>query len=116
MRYFKEDEFECKCGCGTNNMQEEMKRRLDNARHFAKTPFVITSGCRCRTHNNNEGGKSTSSHLTGWAVDIAVENSQARYKILEGLRNAGFDRIGIGSNFIHADCDPNKTRYVVWTY
>ena len=119
MKYFEEKEFECKCkdkDCKMNNMQEEMKRRLDNARRFARTSFVITSGCRCTEHNKAVGGSKTSSHLTGWAVDIRVENSGDKYKILTGLLAAGFNRIGIGSNFIHADCDPKKIKCVTWTY
>ena len=116
MKYFKESEFECKCGCGANNMQEEMLRRLGNARQFTNTPFSLNSACRCEKHNKAAGSKPTSSHVTGWAVDIKARDSVSRYKILGGLMKAGFNRIGIADTFIRADCDPKKSECVIWTY
>ena len=70
MKYFEEKEFECKCGCGKNNVIHELKIKLDTAREFAGVPFVISSATRCYQHNVNVGGSPTSSHLKGLAVDI----------------------------------------------
>jgi zinc D-Ala-D-Ala carboxypeptidase len=114
-RYFNEDEFTCKCGCGTNNISSKLIERLDNARHIAGVPFVLSSGCRCPSHNKNVGGSPTSSHVNGTAVDIKVSSSKDKYKILTALMLEGFDRIGIAKTFIHVDID-DKTKQVVWSY
>ena len=116
MKYFKISEFECKCGCGKNNMDHETLIMLDAAREYAKTSFVINSGCRCEDHNKKVGGSPTSSHLKGLAVDIRADNSVKRYKVVKGLLKAGFTRIGIGSNFVHADNDKKKDQEIIWTY
>jgi len=62
------------------------------------------------------GGKETSSHLKGYAVDIKCEESPYRYLLVGGLLKAGFKRIGIGKNFIHADIDPEKVGSLIWVY
>ena len=46
LNYFKESEFTCKCGCGETVISRHLLEMLDEARDFAKTPFVITSGYR----------------------------------------------------------------------
>ena len=81
----------------------------------AGIPFKINSGFRCHTHNKNVGGKITSSHTRGLAVDIAYANGLDGIKILKAL-TPYFDRIGVGSNFIHVDIDPDKPSPVMWTY
>jgi len=115
-RYFKNEEFTCKCGCGLNNFDKETLISLDIAREFADTPFVINSGCRCEKHNKAVGGKETSSHLKGFAVDIKAITSIQRSRILHGLVLAGFTRIGIAKSFIHADMDVDKAQDVCWLY
>ncbi len=94
-----------------------MIRDLDRARGIAEVPFVITSSIRCAYHNASlTNSTPTSSHLAGLAVDIACDSSYERYRILHGLQQAGFTRLGIGSKFIHADMDPNKPRELIWIY
>ncbi|HEY7805266.1 MAG TPA: D-Ala-D-Ala carboxypeptidase family metallohydrolase [Orrella sp.] len=116
MRHFKPSEFACKCGCGKAEMNEDTLFKLDFARHLADIPFVVTSGYRCEAHNRRVGGKSNSAHTRGYAVDIRVNNSAARYAILDALMRAGFNRIGIANTFIHADDDPNLPPNVMWNY
>lgn len=116
MKYFHRSEFACKCGCGSNDMNESFLHLLDTARDIAGTSFVINSGYRCKNHNKDEGGKETSSHLLGLAVDIRADTSRKRFKILRGLIYAGFIRIGIGGDFIHVDHDPDKDPNVTWLY
>ncbi len=113
-KYFKEDEFKCKCGCGLNNSSHLMKAMLDSAREEAGVPFKINSGTRCEQHNKNVGGSPTSSHVKGLAVDISVTTSADRDKILRALIKAGFKRIGIYKTFIHADIDTKKPTNVIW--
>ncbi len=113
---FDMDEFVCKCGCGLYNMDMGFLASLDYARDEAVTPFILTSGCRCETYNKLVGGKPTSSHLEGWAVDIAAVSAMHRYKIIDGLISAGITRRGYGKTFIHADSDPKKNPKRIWIY
>ena len=53
---------------------------------------------------------------SGEMMEPAVDNSQRRYLMVEALLDAGFNRIGVAENFIHADMDENKTPNVLWTY
>ena len=121
MLHFKGKEFFCPCTeCSLNfdDMDEDFIRDLDLARGYAHVPFHLTSSIRCAKHNlrPETGGTKTSSHLKGLAVDIACPSSYYRYRIIYGLRRAGFDRIGIGNNFIHVDKDMDKPRELMWTY
>ena len=117
LRYFQMKEFDCP-DCGENKMNEEFLERLDKAREYAVAPFVISSGYRCKSHNEAVGGSLNSSHMKGLAADIVVRDSRQRYKILMGLIGTGFNRIGINSkrNFIHVDLDTTKPPNVIWIY
>jgi len=114
VNYFEPKEFSCKC-CGRLVLSAELALKLDLARELAGTAMVITSGYRCKAHNQDIGGSNTSSHLKGLAVDISVDNSADRLLIIKGLIIAGFRRIGIGSDFIHVDIDRSKPNSV-WLY
>jgi len=119
MKYFKESEFYCPCGCGLNidDMDEDVVRDLDIARSRAGLPFVLTSTVRCKAYNATlKNASKTSSHPDGYAVDILCESSYHRFKIVTALMSAGFTRIGIGANFIHADKDPFKPKELIWRY
>lgn len=115
MRHFTIDEFKCPC-CGDANMDPSFLLMIDRAREHAGVPFYINSGFRCQAHNAVIGGKDDSAHLFGLAADIRCKGSRARFKILDGLLMAGFDRIGIGINFIHADIQKGKPGMVCWLY
>jgi zinc D-Ala-D-Ala carboxypeptidase len=102
MKYFKPDEFACKCGCGDRIMDAIFLGMLDNAREYAGVPFIINSGKRCEKHNKTCGSTSDN-HPSGRAVDIKCLYGPDRLKIVMGLIRAGFRRIGIRKDFIHAD-------------
>lgn len=116
MKYFKIEEFKCKCGCGRNEMMPSTLEKIDKARELAGIPFKITSGYRCKAHNAAVGGKSEGAHTSGYAVDIEASTSPSRYLIIKSLLEVGFTRIGVGSTFIHADDDPTKPQKVIWEY
>ncbi len=119
LRHFKPAEFACKCGkCGKgyHDMDKHVMLALDNARGIAGIPFALTSPMRCPAHNKAIGGTEDSSHLRGYAVDIDAPNSRARFQIIEALIGAGFTRLGVAHDFIHADMDPDKAEDVLWTY
>jgi len=113
--YFNEENFTCPC-CGKFKVAPGFLISLDLAREIAGVPFVINSGYRCEAHNASVGGEADSAHVKACAADIVVESGWHRWKIHEGLRLAGFVRIGHGKNFIHADLDPNKVQNVMWWY
>ena len=113
---FHKSEFQCGCGCGLGfeSMSSKLLNRLDIARELAGIPFIINSSIRCAQHNDNQGGRINSAHLTGNAVDIKTTNSTARFAIIESLLCAGFNRIGVYGTFIHVDNDLTKPQKVFW--
>jgi uncharacterized protein YcbK (DUF882 family) len=79
-------------------------------------PLPLNSGYRCAKHNAEVGGKPSSAHRTGEAVDIMVRSSGERHRLLKALLSAGFNRIGIGANFLHADSSLTLPQNVIWMY
>lgn len=116
MPYFVLEEFDCKCGCGLNNIDLDLVSLLEEARELACIPFNINSGCRCGRHNRRVGGSPTSSHLRGMATDIKATSSKARFAIMQALFMVGFSRIGIHKRFIHVDIDRKKPSVVLFLY
>jgi zinc D-Ala-D-Ala carboxypeptidase len=124
MRYFRPEEFDCKCkkckdngeGRGVDMMEDYFLQMLDDARHKAGIPFVITSGYRCPSHNRAVGGVANSAHTKGLAADIACSDERSRGYIIGALYEASFNRIGIHPDFIHVDDDDSKSADVVWLY
>lgn len=117
MKHFNISEFDSPDVIGSGEiMNKDFLNMLDKARELADTPFKITSGVRSEAHNKKVGGVSNSSHILGYAADVACNDSVSRFKILSALIKAGFNRIGIADTFIHIDNDPGKSENVIWTY
>ncbi len=121
LKYFKRSEFDCKCGCGGTIVSDKLLQLLDDAREFAKIPFVITSGYRCQKHHDDLTSRGyhtakTSAHLKGLAVDIKCSDSKSRAIILDALGYVGFKRFGVAKSFIHTDIDSDKPSPVMWLY
>lgn len=123
--HFTEEEFTCRCGCGTVNVDRAFLERLEKARIIADRPFRVVSGCRCRKHNKDEGGKDNSAHLASnepgkekkcHAVDLGARGSRERFVIRKALLDAEFTRIGTGDSFLHVDDDSIKDQMVEWLY
>jgi uncharacterized protein YcbK (DUF882 family) len=114
INYFKYHEFDSPLQQGSGQlMQPSFLYMLNQARHFAGIPFEITSGFRIeadieRLEKAGYKVSKNSSHLKGYAADIACENGADRLKIVQSLLEAGFTRIGIAKTFIHCDNDPDK--------
>ena len=115
--YFKPEEFDSPDmpGSGLSNMQPTFITKLVIARKLAGTPFKVNSGYRSPAHNKKVGGVKDSSHIKGWAADIACTDS-TRFQIVSALIDAGFSRIGIGRTYIHMDMDPAKPKDQMWHY
>lgn len=119
MKYFKPEEFHCKCnkcGLGIESMQPDFLVKLEEVRELADVPFRIMSSIRCKAHNTAVGGVSASAHMDGYAVDIFCTESNARFKILHAALRCGFTRIGIAKDFIHIDNHPKLRGKVIWDY
>jgi zinc D-Ala-D-Ala carboxypeptidase len=116
LKHFKRSEFTCKCGCGETVISDDLLVSLDKAREFAKIPFVISSGYRCKDHPESKKNP-TSSHIKGLAVDIKCTNSNTRAIMMDALVFADFERFGIHKSFIHVDIDVyDKPSPVIWLY
>jgi len=72
---FSRREFACKCGCGFDDVNKGLVHRLQVVRDIIQVRMIINSGCRCKTHNKNEGGESVSFHLIGEAADWRFPHS-----------------------------------------
>ena len=117
MKYFKLEEFDSPDEVGSGkHMHQEILHMLDAVRKKFGKPIKIKSGYRTVARNKKIGGVSKSSHLKGLAVDISCTNSVDRFKLLNLLLEAGFNRIGIAKTFIHVDIDKNKSQNVIWGY
>ena len=122
LKYFSLREFDSpdleKSG---TNMDVSFLAKLENAREKAGIPFKINSGFRTEEHNEKVGGKQKtesskgSSHLYGYAADIAAKSGVERWKIVKSLIDSGFSRIKNEKTFIHVDSDPDKPS-AIWSY
>jgi uncharacterized protein YcbK (DUF882 family) len=120
LTYFKQSEWNCPDGTDSC-MSQDFIKKLDEARGIAGVQFVINpkaggSAYRTPEHNEAVGGVKDSAHTKGLAVDIRVQNSYERYRILMSLIKVGFNRIGIADTFIHVDDDTTKDPEVIWMY
>jgi hypothetical protein len=112
--YFPEKDMACKC-CGVSKMQPSTIEKLNKAREIAGFPFKINSAYRCEKHNKAIGSNSIV-HPLGYAADISCTESRKRFIIIDALLKAGFRRIGVHKQFIHADDCPTRDQDVVWFY
>lgn len=113
---FYRSEFDCKCGCGFNVIEDTFVLKLQLTRTEAGFAFVLKSGCRCEKHNKEEGGTGTSDHLSGEGVDIKVTGGWQRLRIVDAALKNGFKRIGVASSFIHLGNNLRQNPAGLWTY
>lgn len=117
LKYFTDEEFKrAQPSCSLDDMNPNLMAMLDQARHYAGVPFKINSAYRSVEYEKSKGRSGTSQHTKGNAVDIACYTSNFRYRIVNALLVVGFTRIGIGSNFIHADIGYKGSEPIIWTY
>lgn len=114
-KYFRRDEFACKCGkCGGFPAEPSpaLLRVLDQIREHFGSPCHVNSGVRCKDHNAAVGGANNSQHLYGTAADIRVDGVAplTLYKYAETLLpDSG--GIGLYSWGIHVDVRKQKARW-----
>ncbi len=124
MRYFKIEEFNCRC-CGGNKMDPTFLGRLDEFRHLMGFAFIVNSGYRCPKHNQSVSTTGeTGPHTLGRAVDLRCSHERA-LRLVSHARQFGFTGVGlmqhgaVESRYIHLDDLPGKVgqpRPSIWTY
>lgn len=114
-RFFTENDFfTASPKCSMSDMDSDFLSRLDTARDIAKVPFIVNSAYRTIEHEKKQGRNGLSSHTKGLAVDLKATNPRTRFRILKGLIQSGFTRIGIYKTHIHCDFDTEKEQDVTW--
>lgn len=78
IKYFKREEFRCKCGgkyCDgfPAEPQPGMVYLADAAREYFGRPGRVVSGLRCSEWNRIQGGTANSQHMYGEAVDLRID-------------------------------------------
>lgn len=124
--YFRTSEFSCQCkhsSCVEQKISEDLINRLTYLREAKQSPMTITSGFRCKQHQEDirKSGVSTvvakvSQHELGNAVDVKFRALRIDEWINDAKRK--FFWLGVASNFLHLDTRPQKAKdvYVIWKY
>jgi len=107
---FSRSEFACRCGCGFDTIDYEVLRRLQALRQIYAAPITITSACRCAKHNKVVGGKSSSQHLKGRAIDFVVKGVSP-FEVYDALNNYWEGGLGKYDTFTHIDSRNEKARW-----
>jgi zinc D-Ala-D-Ala carboxypeptidase len=120
MRFFKQEEFKCKCGRASCDaptaISPNLAQRLDALRERVGRPVIVTSGVRCPAHNAAVGGKPNSEHLTGEGCDLAAIGPREKFDMVEAALAVGFTRLGWGKGFIHVGTSSALPERVMWDY
>lgn len=110
-QYFKRNDFACHCGCGKNDIAQELVEAVVDVRMHFHSQTAINSGCRCLEHNRKQGSKDTSQHVKGLAADIAVKGVDPK-DVADYLISIGFvGGLGRYKRFTHLDKRGKKARW-----
>lgn len=124
--FFSTHEFTCQCehaDCVDQVISEDLIKRLSKLREVKKTSITITSGFRCKKHQEDirNSGVSTvvakvSQHELGNGADVKLKG----LSVEEWLEDAKklFWYIGLAKTFLHVDTRPAKVQgtHVTWKY
>ncbi len=114
MKYFKKEEFLCRCGkCkmpaeAEANIEALVENVLNPARQSYGKQIFVNSGYRCPEHNAAVGGVKNSQHMKGEAADITtgtVEGNWTLKKLIE--ENGNFDQLITYPTFLHVSWKRN---------
>jgi uncharacterized protein YcbK (DUF882 family) len=108
---FKLEEFECKCGCEMPKFVKpnilELAENLQILRDEIGR-IDLTNAYRCKEHNADVGGSTSSQHLLGKAADIKSKKLSPSEiaEVVDGLmKSERFKAGGMGryNTFVHVD-------------
>ena len=110
IKYFRLEEFRCKCKKACTGYPAKLNSNLlinlDNLRVHYKEPINLSCGLRCKVHNKEVGGSSTSGHLKGNAADIYIKNYSNTLKHREDIVKFWTGKL----NQYHAYCNGYRIR------
>ncbi len=110
---FKLNEFDCKCNrCNKVLLDTKLVELLQKIRDHFGASVNVNSGYRCKTHNKEVGGSTSSHHMKGTAADIRVEGVEPR-EVAKYAESIGIKRIGLyegdaEGNFVHIGSGSTK--------
>lgn len=116
-QHFNSDEFKCKCGCGTSDVNSALIDLLELIRHKSgDNPITILSGHRCKKHNKAVGGAVNSQHLLGNAADIQIKGMTPKqvHLLIDNISNeklAHVGGLGLYKTFVHIDVRSGTARW-----
>lgn len=108
IKYFKREEFKCKCGKHCNGFPVDMNQTLirvaDRVRGHFGDAATVSSGVRCTKHNSAVGGTSGSRHKLGKAMDFCIKGKTAQ-EVLAYVKKQPEIRYcyAIDSRYVHMD-------------
>ena len=112
--------------CQSTGMNDRFMELLDRFRETLGRPVILNSAERCKNHpventpdkRENLAKKDLpGAHVLGCAVDVKVNSSQDRYKVLKTAFALGFEGIAFEGDFVHIDCFSGKlSRPCTWLY
>lgn len=112
-KHFQIKEFGCRhCG-DVQNLSSELLAVLELVRLKFGKPVTVTSGYRCKVHNDNVGSTDASQHRKGTAADIVIKGVKPK-EIYDYVNDTFPDSYGLGlytnSGFVHIDVKQGKKR------
>ncbi len=120
-RYFKPEEVVGLDPEYVSKLDFATAKTAEISEDHRRIPFVIASGFRTPEKNQSLiGAVPDSSHLTGLATDLVVENDHDLWLMVAALTEVKINRIGIyvdknnKPTHIHNDCDPSKPAQVIF--
>lgn len=117
VKYFKQSEFVCSCGCGRADVTPGLVMALDALREAYGKPMTITSGFRCENHPEERDKPTPGAHGQGRAADISTPDASSKYELKRHVYALGFLGVGHGKTFTHLDVGHDAaTRPADWTY
>jgi hypothetical protein len=54
--------------------------------------------------------------MRGTAADVAVLDSELRFRFVKAALGFDFERVGIAKTFVHVDLDPFLPQPRIWVY
>lgn len=109
---FSEKELSCRCGCNKLNYDDNFLIRLQAFRLIINQALIVTSGCRCQTHNKKVGGVTTSLHecttKKASACDITGKNIKNIFEQAKASKLFNEVIYYQKKNIIHLGYDPNQ--------
>lgn len=109
IKYFAREEFRCPCPrCGGFPVEpaENMVRLADRVREYFDAPATVSSGVRCKAHNDELPGSAPNSyHVNGKAVDFCIRGKTSTQVLAYVKTLPVHYAYPIDGNYVHMDVD-----------